>query len=716
MTKTLEEQISEFDPHAPVVPDAVVITGTDESETLLGTRGADKIDALGGDDTVIGLGGNDVMNGGDGIDFMLGGAGDDTMSGGNDHDAMRGGLGNDVVIGNKGDDLMLGDEGDDRLVWNNGDGSDTMRGGEGHDTTQVNFFTDLVNNDLQNEDTARIEAAAQGVKFARTVLNGQSVNGLFALDIAEVEKLEVNFGGGDDTAEIVGNVASKIDITLEGGADVNGDTLDLSEADGPSKVDLDVNNSKKSAQSESGIVEFDGAKFIANDFENVIGTESQDTIIGNAEDNVISGGGANDALYGLYGDDTIIGNKGDDKMIGGAGDDLLVWNNGDGSDFMDGGADDDTVQVNFFTDLVNDDLQNDDTARLEDSKDGITFARTVLNGQSVNGLFQLEITNTETIEVNFGGGDDTAELVGDILKSIDVSLEGGADAADTRPATSKADIAQGDTLDLSDLNGGVRVDLDVKNQGVLQGPSEGSDATAPGLSEDGEVVLTDGSGSADVNDFENVIGTKFDDVIFGNAQNNVLMGGAGDDVLHPFAGDDYVDGGAGTDTLLLNGFPKGTFVNMKKGFAEFIDGTGGTNHFVNIENVNGSSVAGDIIKGDHGDNVLNGMGGEDVLIGGRGDDHLIGGDNVDRARAKAEGDNADVLKGGAGDDRLDGGLGDDVMIGGRGNDTHTGGERAGRVGVRKVSGVDVLTDFTSGEEFIYLSGLSQIKDYDDLAG
>ena len=33
---------------------------------------------------------------------------------------------------------------------------------------------------------------------------------------------------------------------------------------------------------------------------------------------------------------TIIGASGDDLKIGGAGNDLLIWNNGDGSDTMEG--------------------------------------------------------------------------------------------------------------------------------------------------------------------------------------------------------------------------------------------------------------------------------------------------------------------------------------------------------------------------------------------
>ena len=44
--------------------------------------------------------------------------------------------------------------------------------------------------------------------------------------------------------------------------------------------------------------------------------------------------------------DWMLGGPGNDTLNGGAGNDVLIWSNGDGTDFMEGGADSDTVQVN----------------------------------------------------------------------------------------------------------------------------------------------------------------------------------------------------------------------------------------------------------------------------------------------------------------------------------------------------------------------------------
>ncbi|MEM1046979.1 MAG: calcium-binding protein, partial [Pseudomonadota bacterium] len=660
-------------------------------------------------ENVIGTDGADNITGNDLANDIQGGAANDTM---------KGGEGDDTLVGNTGNDEVFGEEGDDLLIWNNGDGSDLLNGGEGDDTVQVNFqqSSDLSDTDLQNDDVATIaDDGAGGITFNRVEVNGQSVNGLFQLDIEETETLDVNFGGGEDTARILGFADRDIKLELDGGDGV--DTLDLSQ------LDLGRDARGVNFDLESGdfkAIAGEPSDDVAVNFENVIGTDGKDRITGNDLANLIQGGAGEDTLRGGKGDDTLsggddadrlvggagndtlIGNKGDDHIRGGSGDDTFVWNNGDGSDFFNGGGGQDRTQVNFNTDLVNDDLQNDDVARIEETADGIKFARVEVNGQNAVGLFELDLRRTEILEVNGGGGEDTFQLVDDVTNAIDLEINGGADSADDAGAADETALATGDTLDLSELGAGVRVDLDVNNQGVLQGENAESNATREGLSEEGRLFVNGGGTVETLTDIENVIGTQFNDAIFGNAQNNVLIGGDGDDVLHPFGGTDFVDGGNGTDTLLLNGFGKGQIVDMNAGTAGNADGTGGLNTFVNIENVNGSSVAGDQIIGDAGDNVLNGLGGDDILIGGEGNDSLIGGDNVDRARADAEGDNADRLDGGAGNDLLTGGLGGDTFV----------------FNLETVSH-DTVTDFEDGTDLLDVTGFgfseAELQDVIDAA-
>ncbi len=475
------------------------IHGTDKNDLIFGSFGDDTVFANDGNDVVFGLFGDDKIDGGLGDDKVVGGWGRDIVLGGDGEDSVHGGAGHDIVAGNKGDDEMFGGRGNDLLVWNNGDGSDLIDGGTGYDVQQVNFNTDLVNNDLQNDDVAEFSVTDEGIQFARIEVNGQTERGLFQLDIRKTEVQETNFGGGDDTAVITGDVLEKIKLKLDGGDGV--DTLDLSQSAQAARIDLGkgyVNTSK------------------AKNFENAIGTAFEDRIVGDKGDNTLSGLDGEDVLFGRAGDDTIAGNKGNDKMFGGNGDDLLVWNNGDGSDLMIGGGGYDTQQVNFDTDLVNTDLQNDDVAQFSVTNSGIEFARIEVNGQTERGLFQLDIRKTEVQETNFGGGDDTAVITGDVLNEIFLDLDGGDGV---------------DSLDLGQASGPVSVNL-----------------------ETGVIEIDNGAGQdASAVNFENVTGTASNDTIIGTDQDNIIRGGAGNDVMSGGEGADtfvFFEADVGVDTIL----------------------------------------------------------------------------------------------------------------------------------------------------------------------
>lgn len=471
------------------------IDGTDLSELIIGSFDDDEIAGNGGNDLIFGLFGDDKIKGGLGDDFAFGGAGYDTVEGGDGADYLFGGAGDDRVVGNKGNDFMFGGRGNDLLVWNNGDGSDLMNGGNGQDGVQVNFNTDLVNEDLQNKDVAEFSVTDQGVQFARIEVNDQTQFGLFQLDIRETEELETNFGGGDDKAVIKDNILDVIKLDLDGGEGV--DTLDLSQA--AEAVDVDL---------QFGTL---GGSTVEN-FENAIGTEFGDQISGDNQSNIISGLGGNDKIAGRAGDDILVGNKGDDTVSGGSGDDRLIWNNGDGSDRMVGGQGDDSVQVNFDTDLVNNDLQNNDVAEFSVFNNGVRFERIELNDQTDNGLFRLNIIKNETLETNFGGGDDEALITESVLDEIRLDLDGGDGV---------------DLLDFSQAESAVDVNLQT---GLIAGYQ----------------------GSTAIN-FENVVGTDFDDTITGNDQDNVIRGGAGNDILLGGAGSDtfvFFEEDAGVDIIL----------------------------------------------------------------------------------------------------------------------------------------------------------------------
>jgi Ca2+-binding RTX toxin-like protein len=123
-----------------------------------------------------------------------------------------------------------------------------------------------------------------------------------------------------------------------------------------------------------------------------------------------------------------------------------------------------------------------------------------------------------------------------------------------------------------------------------------------------------------LNNIENVIGSAFDDSLYGDELANVLDGGGGFDFLSGWWGNDTLHGGDGSDSLF-------------------------------------GDLGNDVLFGDAGDDVLFGFDGNDMLDGGSGGDALFGEDGND------------VLVGGLGDDFLDGGTGNDTLDGGEGDDS-----------------------------------------------
>jgi len=86
--------------------------------------------------------------------------------------------------------------------------------------------------------------------------------------------------------------------------------------------------------------------------------------------------------------------------------------------------------------------------------------------------------------------------------------------------------------------------------------------------------------------------------------------------------------------------------------------------------------------------------GERILFGGPGAERLTGGDA------------ADLLSGGGGDDLLLGGGGSDSLRGGAGDDTLSTGAGADRIIHGPFDGLDRVTDFTPGQDVLWLTGIS----------
>ena len=83
------------------------INGTNQNDTLIGTREADRIEGLNGNDSLYGLGGDDQLDGSNGNDILRGGTGNDKLLGRNGNDHLYAGKGRDTLTGGNGDDIFV---------------------------------------------------------------------------------------------------------------------------------------------------------------------------------------------------------------------------------------------------------------------------------------------------------------------------------------------------------------------------------------------------------------------------------------------------------------------------------------------------------------------------------------------------------------------------------------------------------------------------------
>ena len=162
------------------------------------------------------------------------------------------------------------------------------------------------------------------------------------------------------------------------------------------------------------------------------------------------------------------------------------------------------------------------------------------------------------------------------------------------------------------------------------------DSTASGGEAEGDTIANfEGILASNFNDVlfgSNVVneiyGNGGDDVIFGFAGNDQLFGGDGNDFLEGGAGADILGGGAGIDTLRYVGSPSGIIINLDNNTSSGGDAAGDIFSGFDIENVIGSEFA-DTITGSFADNRLEGGSGNDTLFGLGGNDVLIGGAGAD---------------------------------------------------------------------------------------
>ncbi len=377
------------------------------------------------------------------------------------------------------------------------------------------------------------------------------------------------------------------------------------------------------------------------------GGSGGDLIFGQAGNDKLLGKGGFDFLFGGDGNDVLTGGDADDQAFGEAGDDLFIWNPGDDTDLNEGGAGNDTSQVN--------------------GGGGAEVFTVTANGTRVRidrvdpAPFSIDAGTIENVVINANGGDDSISATGDLASLIKLTVDGGDGNDKILGSNGNDTLKGGNGNDFIDGQQGNDLGLMGAGDDVFQwDPGDGNDTIEGQAGFD--TMLFNGSGGNEIFDLSANGGRAR----FTRNLGNIVMD------LNDV---ERVDLNAlgGTDTITLNDMSGTEVKETRVDLAAAIGGTAGdgaadtvivnANNAPNTIDVVGSGTSYTVsglanlvsVKNSEGANdrlVINGLGGNDKIT----------------ATALAAGVTKLTIDGGAGHDQMFGSQGDDVFLGGAGND------------------------------------------------
>ena len=404
------------------------------------------------------------------------------------------------------------------------------------------------------------------------------------------------------------------------------------------------------------------------------------------------------AITETNGDDILNGTAGNDRFNGLAGNDII--NGLQGADILIG------------------DLGND-----------------VLDG-GTGGDWASYSTATNAVSVNLGivGQQDTVNAGLDTLINIENLI--GSDFDDTLIGNAGANV----------LIGGLGDDILVGGGGTDTASYATSKAGVQVSLANTSQQNTLSAGLDIIRSIENLTGSRFNDILIGNAAANALKGGFGNDVLNGGLGDDLLVGDFGNDTLDgEDGIDSVSYAAAASGVTINLGIVGqqntissGLDTLSNVEGVIGGEFN-DLLTGNASNNIISGGLGNDALNGGLGNDILDGGDGIDKASYNTatagvtvnlstvgQQDtinagldtlvNIEHLIGSNFDDNLTGSTSANIFIGGLGNDALDGGSGNDVVSYATANGGVVVNLEITTQQNTINAGLDTLNNIESIRG
>ncbi|HAB11838.1 MAG TPA: hypothetical protein DCE47_09125, partial [Planctomycetaceae bacterium] len=367
-----------------------------------------------------------------------------------------------------------------------------------------------------------------------------------AVTLADLDRLELNTGGGDDNVDLDLQDASLQKVVNAGAGN---DIVDASGA-----IDATING----GDGDDNLVGSPVADLINGQGgdDTIGGGDGDDILFGGSGNDVLSGDDGADQLSGQVGNDDLSGNAGVDSLFGGDGSDEINWISGDGNDVVQGGDGADVLDVDYTAGA--------DTIAINSvPASGTDFLRV----QVGDGTDQVDVAGVEDLDVDLAGGADDItinDLSSTEMSLIQVDLGAADGAADAAHLTGADGQNYSLSASLDAVTGEVHVDglasdvqLDSAEAGDTLELTGGDRADSLTASSDLSGVITvelRGAGGDDVlTGGDDLEGGAGDDVLQAAYVSANVSGDDGEDTIVVGSGNITIDGGAGSDVVVIDG-------------------------------------------------------------------------------------------------------------------------------------------------------------------